>query len=93
MRIGEHDEFVHNGSHAVTGYNPETGEKLWSVECSSQESIPTITIGGELIYSVSGRNGPTMVIRPRARGDATMTHRQWINPTGGPHVSSPAYYE
>ncbi|MEK6262170.1 MAG: PQQ-binding-like beta-propeller repeat protein [Planctomycetota bacterium] len=93
LRVGDRDELVHNGSHAVTAYNPETGEKLWWVEGTSIESIPTIVTGGGLIYSVSGRNGPTLAIRPGGSGHATATHRQWINQTGGPHVPSPAYHD
>ena len=93
LQVGDHDELVYNGSHKVTAYNPDTGQLLWTIDGSSQESIPTIVIGGGLIYSTSGRNGPTMAIRPGGQGNATATHRQWMVNTGGPLVPSPAYYE
>ncbi|MBM4075644.1 MAG: hypothetical protein FJ267_08375, partial [Planctomycetes bacterium] len=79
VRVGDRVELIHNGSSHVTSYDPDTGNKLWSVQGSSIESIPTIVVGGGLIFSVSGRNGPTMAIRPGGEGDATRTHRLWIN--------------
>ncbi len=92
LRVGDHDELVYNGSHQVVGYNPETGEELWQVSGSTAESIPTIVVGGGLIFSASGRNGPTMAIRPGGSGDVTETHVVWQNRRGAPHVPSPVYY-
>jgi len=42
-----------------------------------------------LIYSASGRNGPTIGLRPGGSGDVTQTHLAWRTVRGGPHVPSP----
>ncbi len=93
LRVGDHDELVYNGSYHVIGYDPDTGEEIWRAEGTTREAIPTIVVGGGLIYSASGRNGPTMAIRPGGRGDVTKTHIVWKTVRGAPHVPSPTYYD
>jgi outer membrane protein assembly factor BamB len=93
LRVGDHDELVYNGSLRVVGYAPDTGEEIWSVSGSSREAVPTIVVGGGLIFSTTGRNGPTMAIRPGGQGDITATHVFWQTPRGGSHVPSPAYHD
>jgi outer membrane protein assembly factor BamB len=92
LRVGDRDDLVYNGSHHVVGYDPETGEERWRVAGSTREAIPTIVVGGGLIFSTSGRNGPTLAIRPGGTGDVTATHLVWQAVRGGPHVPSPLYY-
>ena len=93
VRINGKDEMIYNGSFKVVGYDPDTGEEIWSVKGPSKEAVPMITTGGGLIYSQSGRNGPVLAIRPGGKGDATDTHIFWKNLTGGPHVPSAVYYQ
>jgi outer membrane protein assembly factor BamB len=93
LRVGDRDELVFNGSHEVTSYDPATGEILWKAAGPSRESVPMIAIGGGLLYSASGRNGPVFAIRPGGKGDVTETHVVWRNEIGGPHVPSPQYHD
>jgi outer membrane protein assembly factor BamB len=75
----------------VRGYDPASGKELWSLKGPTQEVIPAIVVGKELIYSASGRNGPTLALRPGGAGDVTATHLAWRAVRGGPHVPTPAY--
>ena len=93
LRIAGRDELIFNGSNAVMGYEPATGDELWSCAGTSIESIPNIATGGGLLFSTSGRNGPIFAIRPGGRGDVTDTHVVWRSEHGGPHVPSPAYHD
>jgi len=93
LRVDDRDELVYSGSHAVISYDPATGDELWRVAGPSNEAVPMIATGGGLLFSTSGRNGPTLAIRPGGRGDVTETHLVWKNETGGPHVPSPAYHD
>ena len=93
VRINGKDEMIYNGSYKVMGYNPDTGEEIWSMNGPSKEAIPMIITGGGLIYSQSGRNGPILAIRPGGKGDVTTTHLFWKNINGGPHVPSAVYYK
>lgn len=93
VRIGDRDQLIYNGAGYIAGYDPKTGKEIWRVAGTSPEAIPTVVVGGGLLYSASGRNGPTMGIRPTGTGDITETNVVWRNLRGGPHVPSPLYYE
>ncbi|OYW18156.1 MAG: hypothetical protein B7Z55_11165, partial [Planctomycetales bacterium 12-60-4] len=81
LRIGDRDELIYNGAHIVSSYDPATGDELWHIRGSSEESIPMIVSGGGLLYS----------FQPGGNGDITDTHVVWRNERGGPHVPSPTY--
>ena len=89
VRVGDHDEIVFAGGATVKGYDPATGKELWSLAGPTVEVVPTIVIGPDMLYSVSGRNGPTLALRPGGSGDVTQTHLVWRAVRGGPHVPSP----
>lgn len=91
--IDGQDELIYNGANIVISYEPATGKELWRVSGSSEESIPMIVSGGGMLFSMSGRNGPMMAIRPGGRGDITTSHIAWRNERGGPHVPTPAYVD
>ena len=52
-------------------------------------AVPTIVVGPDLLYSASGRNGPTLGFRPGGAGNVTESHLAWRAVRGGPHVPSP----
>lgn len=93
VRSGDRDELLYNGSHFFAAYSPETGKELWRCAGPSRESVPMPAVGGGLIYSTSGRNGPMLAIRPGGTGDVTATHTVWSVPRGGPHVPTPCYVQ
>jgi len=93
VRVGDHDELIYPGNRTVKGYDPRSGEELWSLGGPTREVVPSIVVGTDLIYSASGRNGPTLALRPGGRGDVTATHLAWRAVRGGPHVPSPVFYE
>ncbi len=89
LRAGGRDELIHGSNRRLTAYDPATGKELWRCGGPTDEVIPTIVCGGGLIFATSGRNGPTLAIRPGGSGDVTATHLLWSVSRGGPHVPSP----
>jgi outer membrane protein assembly factor BamB len=90
VRAGDRDELVMAGLRTVKGYDPRTGKELWSLDGPTEEVIPNIVVGPNLLYSASGRNGPILALRPGGDGDVTETHLAWRTVRCGPHVPSPA---
>jgi outer membrane protein assembly factor BamB len=90
VRVAGHDELIAAGGEVVRGYDPLTGTELWSLQGPTREVIPVIVVGKDLIYSASGRNGPTLGLRPGGHGDVSATHLVWRAVRGGPHVPSPS---
>jgi outer membrane protein assembly factor BamB len=89
IRAGARDEIIVNGQARVQAYDPATGRELWSVRGTTYEVIPTPVVGFGLVFSASGRAGPTLAIRPGGRGDVTSSHLAWESPRGSPFVPSP----
>jgi len=89
IRAGDREELVVNGQRRVTAYDPRTGERLWWARGTTFEVIPTPVAGQGLVFSSSGRAGPTLAIRPGGTGDVTDTRVAWSMPKGSPFVPSP----
>ena len=94
LKIAGRDELIFNGSHEIVSYDPLTGEEFWKQPGTSIESIPMVSVGGGLLYSASGRNGPIFALRPGSGGSAArQPELVWQLEHGGPHVPSPAYHD
>jgi hypothetical protein len=89
VRVGDHDEIIVNSQHAVTAYDPDRGQELWRCGGMGYEVIPTPVVGYGLVFCSSGRQGPTLAIRPGGKGDVTRSHLVWSSPRGSPFVPSP----
>jgi outer membrane protein assembly factor BamB len=92
IRAGKRDEIIVSGSNQVQSYDPETGTVLWTVRGNNFEVIPTPAVGFGLLFCSSGRDGPTLAIRPGGSGDVTNTHIEWSIPKDSPFVPSPIVY-
>ena len=88
IRAGDHDELIVSSMRKVYGYNPDTGKELWTVSGLTVEVIPTPVVAEGLVICSSGRQGPTIAIRPGGSGDVTSTHVAWMSPKGSPFVPS-----
>jgi outer membrane protein assembly factor BamB len=88
IRAGNRDELVICGQRRATAYDPADGKELWFVSGLTFEVIPTPVVGHDLVFCSSGRQGPTIAIRPGGSGDVTETHVAWSTPKGSPFVPS-----
>lgn len=84
LRIGGKTQLVHCAG-GVTGFDPDSGEKLWT--CRAQVSYASPVYGGGLVYVDAGRGGQTgTAIDPTGTGDVSKTHVKWqakIQAAGG----------
>lgn len=93
VRVGDHDELILQARETVAAYDPATGAELWHMKGPTIEVIPMVVIGSDLLYSISGRNGPVMALRPGGKGDVTASAQVWSTTRGGPLVPSPLYLD
>jgi outer membrane protein assembly factor BamB len=91
VRAGGREELIYAGGLMIKGYDPRTGKELWTLDGPTREVVPTVVVGPDLIYTASGRQGPTIGLRPGGTGNVTATHQAWLTIRGGPHVPSPIY--
>jgi outer membrane protein assembly factor BamB len=76
----------------VISYDPRSGKELWRVRGTTDIVCPTALFAGGLVYSLSGRNGPILAIRPGGTGDVTGSHVVWKTKRGGPYVPTGVAY-
>jgi outer membrane protein assembly factor BamB len=77
----------------VLGFDPATGEQLWS--CSTGIGwymVPSVVNQQEMVYCIGGRSGGGLAVRAGGRGDVTQSRRVWTI-TKGSNVSSPVFHE
>jgi outer membrane protein assembly factor BamB len=80
IQAGNHDELVVVHALAVTAYDPETGQEIWTCTGLPQQVFTSPAIGdGILIATGHAMSGGTQAcaVKLGGRGDITATHRLW----------------
>lgn len=85
-------ELVLGMKHAFKGFDPRTGEELWSCEGVNGYVCPSGVARDDVVYAIGGRRGMAVAIRTGGRGDVSATHRLWVQQAGS-NVSSPVYHD
>ncbi len=93
MEGGYRDEIVTSSQHQVQAYDPATGKPLWWSHGLTDEVVPSPVVGKGMVFASSGRQGPTLAIRPGGTGDVTDSHVVWHEMRGSPFVPSALLYE
>lgn len=77
----------------ILGFDPATGELLWS--CATDIGwymVPSLVAHDGVVYAIGGRTGGALAVRSGGRGDVTATHRVWTGKKGS-NVSSPIVHD
>ncbi len=99
LRSGQGDELVLNGS-TIHGYDPLTGEELWSLAPNSELAIATPVVDDGVVYVTAGYPPvkPIYAVRAGTRGeldvDPGKEHDRlvWSHGRGGAYMPSPLLY-
>ena len=85
-------QLISGAGDVVQGFDPDSGQRLWTVRSSGEGVVPSIVSGQGLVFTSSGYGTPTLrAIRPGARGDVTATQVAWESRTGVPLMPSFLY--
>jgi len=86
-----HTQLIQCGDRCVAGFDPDTGEQLWTVDGPSEEFVATPVYSekaGLVFISSSWPKRVLLAIRPDGRGNVTQTHIAWQDTKGAPYVPS-----
>ena len=95
-RVGDREQLLSGAGDVVQGFDPETGERLWSVRSQGEGVTPSLVVGDGMVYSSSGFEAETIrAVRldPAARGDVTKTHIAWEQRRAVPTQPSFVYHD
>jgi outer membrane protein assembly factor BamB len=82
-------QLISGAGDVVQGFNPNSGERLWSVRSSGEGVVPSIVYGQGLVFTSSGYGTPTLrAIRPGGHDDATATRIAWESRANVPLMPS-----
>jgi outer membrane protein assembly factor BamB len=79
----------------LLGFDPDSGEQLWSVDTQiNWYMAPSLIAHEGVVYSVGGRGdtGGSLAVRLGGRGDVEDTHRIWLSKKAS-NVTSPIYHD
>ncbi len=94
--VGGKPTMVSTAGDVVQGFDPATGELLWTVFSQGEGVTPSAVIGDGVAFTSSGFEADTIrAIRldPAAKGDVTKTHILWEQKKGVPTQPSFLYHE
>ena len=91
--VDDRRELVVNAQDELRGYDPKTGKLLWHITGMTGWVTPSPVFADGLIFATSGKDGPTLAVRPGGHGDVTHSHVVWRQRRGAPYVCSPLVYE
>lgn len=72
----------------ILGFDPATGDPLWSCQGIEDYICPSVVAEGDVVYAIGGRQAKAIAVRAGGRGDVTATHRLWEVKKGS-NVTSP----
>jgi outer membrane protein assembly factor BamB len=75
----------------VAGFDPDTGQELWSAAGHKGYVVPSVVAHDGIVYAVGG-GGTSLAVKSGGRGDVTETHVLWRT-TKGSNASSPVYHD
>jgi len=78
-------QLVSPAGDAIQGFDPGTGERLWTVYSQGEGVTPSFAFGNGLIFTSSGFEKTTLrTVRLGGRGDVTDSHIAWEQRKGTP---------
>lgn len=92
--VDDGTQLVSAGGDRVQGFDPLTGQRVWSIYSQGEGVTPSPVVGDGLIFTSSGFEAPTLrAIRLGGKGDVTETHIAWEQTRGVAAMPSLLYVD
>jgi outer membrane protein assembly factor BamB len=92
LREGGQTQLISSAGDAIQGFNPRTGELIWTVYSQGEGVTPSFAMGDGLIFTSSGFEKTTLrTVKTGGKGDVTTTHIAWEQRKGAPTQPSLIY--
>ncbi|MGB2863199.1 MAG: PQQ-binding-like beta-propeller repeat protein [Sedimentisphaerales bacterium] len=92
LSINGKDQLISSAGDAIQGFDPATGERIWTVSSPGEGVVPSVVVGEGLIFTASGFGDSAIrVVRAGGKGDVTTTHIAWESAEDVPKIPSMLY--
>jgi len=92
LSAGGQDRLISPAGNVIQGFDPDTGERIWTVSSPGEGVVPSVVVGEGLIFTASGFGDSAIrVVRAGGKGDVTKTHIAWESADDVPKIPSMLY--
>ncbi|MCL2710794.1 MAG: PQQ-binding-like beta-propeller repeat protein [Planctomycetaceae bacterium] len=91
IKVDGKDQILSMAGDVIQGFEPATGELIWTVRHSGEPAVPIPAIGDGMIFTSTRISEPILGIKTDGKGDVTDTHVVWQQPRNSPMVASFLY--
>jgi len=92
LSAGGEDRLISSAGNVIQGFDPDTGERIWTVSSPGEGVVPSVVVGEGLIFTASGFGDSAIrVVRAGGKGDVTKTHIAWESAEDVPKIPSMLY--
>ena len=88
IQVDGKDQIVSMVGDVIQGFEPATGEQIWTVTNSGEPAVPIPAIGEGMVFMCSSPSSPIIGIKTNGKGDVTDTHVTWQQRRNTPMTSS-----
>lgn len=90
--VDDDKQLISAGGDRVQGFDPNTGERIWSIYSQGEGVTPSPVVGDGLLYTSSGFEAPTLrAVRLGGKGEVTNSHIVWEQKNGVAALASLLY--
>lgn len=94
IEVNGRPQLVSGAGDVVQGFDPDNGQRLWTIRSPGEGVVPSIVYGQGLVFTSSGYGAPAIrALRPDGHDEATATHLAWESRAHVPLVPSFVYAE
>jgi outer membrane protein assembly factor BamB len=92
LKVGDVDQLISGTGDVVQGFDPKTGQLIWTAANPGYSVVPSMVVGDGLVYSCSGFGDSAIrAIGVGGKGDVTKTNVIWETKDDVPHIPSLLY--
>ena len=92
LNVNGKDQLISAAGNVIQGFDPDTGERIWTVSSPGEGVVPSVVVGEGLIFTASGFGDSTIrVVRAGGKGDVTKTNIAWESKEDVPKIPSMLY--
>jgi len=92
LSVSGKDQLISPAGNVIQGFDPATGERIWTVSSPGEGVVPSVVVSEDLIFTASGFGDSAIrVVRAGGKGDVTKTHIAWESAEDVPKIPSMLY--
>ena len=91
IQVNGKDQILSMAGDVIQGFEPATGELIWTVNNSGEPAVPIPVIGDGMVFAATSPASPIIGVKTDGKGDCTETHTVWKQTRNVPMTSSFLY--